>query len=228
MGRKHKDINERFIDNLRYQSFMLGDFKIDKLKRYLSSIEKFFNDKEEEILQKIKIWQNPENENEYYPYDFYLEDYIDFNSDFRKIKLESSFLASYSILEYHLKSMTEEYRVHFDLKITVNDLSGNNYILRSKNYLEKVIELDLSTLNEYWNEISKYQKIRNKIVHNESKIDNISSELSNEIRKMDGIELAIGGWLRLTDKVFIINFLELTEKYINKIIDLTEVKINKV
>ena len=52
----------------------------------------------------------------------------------------------------------------------IKDLSGRNYIDKSRKYMEKVIGIDLSETDNLWRKITMYQYIRNRIVHNNSSI----------------------------------------------------------
>ena len=134
-------------------------------------------------------------------------------------------MSSYSLFEHYFKSFSEIYTEFYDLKIKIDDLSGNNYIDKSKRYLEKVINLDLKSLINIWREITKYQRIRNKIVHNNARFNPNEKETINELSQLNGIDINQFGSINITDKKFIFNFWSLFNDYINGIIKLTEEKI---
>ena len=221
--RKTKE--ESFINSLEHSLFNVNHYRVDIIIDYLNAFEKYLKDKTSEIQDKISEWQNSEKEQEYSAIDYYLDDYTDYNSNFKKLKLESTFLSSYSVFEHYFKSFTEIYTKYYNLKIKMDDLSGNNYINKSKQYLEKVINLDLKNLNNIWREISKYQRIRNKIVHNNARFNPSEKEIINELSKLNGIDINVLGIINITDKEFIFNFWSLFNDYIGGIIKLTEEKI---
>lgn len=221
MSRRKKDSFDSFIDELNYSVFMVSEYKIDNIKDYLLTVEKYLIEKTSEISDKISEWQNSEKEQQYSGIEYYIEDYTNYNTNFKKLKLESTFLSSYSLFEHYLKSFTSIYTNYYSLKITVDDLNGNNYISKSKKYLEKVVNIDLEKTNPLWVKITKYQKIRNKIVHSNAKFSASETEIIKELSKMNGIEINSNGWIKLNDKQFIFDFLKLFEDYINGIIKIT-------
>ncbi|NRR93499.1 hypothetical protein HSX10_18150 [Winogradskyella undariae] len=222
---RRKTKEESFIDSLEHSLFNVNHYRIDIIIDYLHAFEKYLIDKTSEIQDKISEWQNSEKEQKYSAVDYYIGDYTNYNSNFKKLKLESTFLSSYSVFEHYFKSFSEIYTEYYNLKIKIDDLSGNNYINKSKQYLEKVINLDLKNLNSIWREITKYQRIRNKIVHNNAKFNPSEKETINELSKLNGIDINSFGLINITDKEFIFNFWSLFNDYINGIIKLTEEKI---
>ena len=217
--RKSKD--ELFIHELEESQFLVNHLRIDVIKDYLNQFDEYLKNKTKEINKNITEWQNSEKEKEYSAIDYYLGDYINYNSNFRKLKIESTFLSSYSLFEHFFKTFTEIYKNHYDLQLSIDDLNGNNYISKSKRYLEKVVNLNLESLNSDWKEITNFQKIRNKIVHNNGRFNPKEKETINELSKMGGIEINVLGLINLTDKEFILNFWKVFDKYISGIIKLT-------
>jgi hypothetical protein len=222
---RSKTKEESFIDSLEHSLFNVNHYRADIIIDYLNAFEKYLIDKTSEIQDKISEWQNSEKEQKYSAVDYYIDDYTNYNSNFKKLKLESTFLSSYSVFEHYFKSFSEIYSEYYNLKIKIDDLSGNNYINKSKQYLEKVINLDLKNLNNIWREITKYQKIRNKIVHNNARFNPSEKETINELSKLNGIDINGFGLINITDKEFIFNFWSLFNDYISGIIKLTEEKI---
>jgi hypothetical protein len=222
---RRKGKEDSFIDRLEYSLFMVDRYRIDIIKDYLFAFEKYLIDKTSEIQNNIYEWQNSEKELKYSGVDYYIDDYTNYNSNFKKLKLESTFLSSYSVFEHYFKSFSEIYTEYYNLKIKVDDLNGNNYINKSKQYLEKVINLDLEKLNNIWREITKFQRIRNKIVHNNGRFNPNEKETIKEFSTLKGIEINGFGLITLIDKEFIFDFWKLFDDYINGIIKLTEEKI---
>ncbi|WP_291136540.1 hypothetical protein [Flavobacterium sp. UBA7663] len=217
---------EAFINELEHSLYMINYYKIQVIKDYLKDFDKYLKERTDEIQDKIIDWEKSPKESNYSAIDYYIEDYTNYNSNFKELKLESVFLSSYSLFEHFFKTFALSYKNYYNLKLDIDDLSGNNYINKTKLYLEKVIVLDLSSLNSLWNKITKYQKIRNKIVHSNSRFNKSDKETIKELNKMDGIEINTYGLITMTDKKFILNFWNLFDEYINEIIEITKLKIN--
>lgn len=129
------------------------------------------------------------------------------------------------MFEYFFKNFTHIFKNYFNLRLEIDDLSGNNYINKSKVYLEKVVGIDLSSLNQLWKEITKYQRIRNKIVHNNGRFNKSESETIRELSKLNGIEINNFGVIIMNDQQFILDFWKLFDDYINGIIAITTLKV---
>ena len=131
------------------------------------------------------------------------------------------------MFEYFLKDFTNSYREYYNIEKSVSDLSGGNYIEKSKKYLEKVVGLDLGSTGRIWNKITFYQKIRNNIVHNNGEFRENQKELLKNIkRNIDGIDFKERKIL-LVDKVFIFSFWNLFDEYIEGIIKQTTEKMSE-
>ncbi len=219
---------ELFIDELDNSLFMISEYRIQVIKDYLTELDEYLKKRTIEIQNKIIEWQNSKKEEKYSGIDYYIDDLTNYNSNFKKLKLESTFLSSYSLFEHFFKSFTEIYKEYYELQLAVDDLNGNNYINKSKRYLEKVINLNLESLNPNWKEITNFQRIRNKIVHNNGQFNLKEKETINELSKMNGIEINAFGLITLTDKEFILNFWKVFDKYISGIIKLTTEKVKTI
>ncbi len=89
-----------------------------------------------------------------------------FTEVFPRILRYSSFLTCYSYLEFTLNRLCRSLEFNYHLKLT--DLADRG-VIRSYNYLTKVIQIPkVSKL--LWDRIKIYNKIRNKIAHNEGQL----------------------------------------------------------
>ncbi len=219
--------SELFVHRLRSHHFHVSEFKVQPIKDYLDQIDEFIEDKSKALDKKIVDWQSSDVEDRYPAIDHFYEDIMNYSENFIQIKLESTLLISYSMFEYFLKDFTNYYKEYYDINISVSDLSGGNYIEKSKKYLEKVVGLDLKSLGLIWNKITFYQKIRNRIVHNNGEFGKSETELLKNINThIDGIDFKARKIL-LSDKIFIFSFWNLFDDYIEGIIDQTLTKISK-
>lgn len=100
-----------------------------------------------------------------------------FKVHFPNLHRRSGLITLYSFLEVELNKLCEELRKESEIKLTLKDLSkASGDIERATNYLTKVIGLPWDKSQGVWSEIKKIQNIRNKIVHNDGKIDNQGNE----------------------------------------------------
>ncbi|WP_282039655.1 hypothetical protein [Saccharicrinis aurantiacus] len=81
----------------------------------------------------------------------------------------SIIISLYSFLEQSMLNLCEVSNKEKDLKI--DDISGKG-IFRLKKYLEKVVQIDFTEINDEWNEITKYNHLRNLFVHSSNSILN--------------------------------------------------------
>ena len=220
--RKNKE--SLFLEELwmYYEGFDL--FRIDLITDYLNEFEFYLNRKSEEIEEKIIIGQNSEKENQYSGYIFYEEEFLNYSIYFKRLKLESIFLSSYSSLESFLKSLIKPYQKYFDLIIDIDDLSGRNYIGKSKKYLEKIVGLDLRNGLPQWDKLTKYQWVRNRIVHNDSMTGEQNENFINQMSSLEGLEISKDKII-LSDKEFILGFWKTASEYFDVIHSATKIKI---
>lgn len=216
--------SEYFINRIKSSLFDENMYKIQPIKDYINQIDEFLETKGKDTEEKILEWQNSDVESKYPATDHYEEDMMNYYVNFKQIKLKSTFLISFSMFEYFLKDFTESYKYYYELELGIEDLSGGNYIERSKTYLRKVIGLDTSSLNQIWEKIKTYQWIRNKIVHNNGELTENDKNRIKEINKLGGVKIEKNKII-LNDKIFIFSFWDLFDQYIEGIIILT---INKV
>lgn len=152
----------------------------------------------------------------------------DFKRDeesFKKFLYNSQLLAYYAFFESWLKELCDcHYKLGFH-RITINDLSGKNYIEKSKLYLEKVGHFHLGNLIDEWNRIQNLQQIRNLIAHNNSNIIKDSNKLINQqpqyqlISNEKSIKLdSLTGDFYINEKGFLLDVLDLFQLYLSKII----------
>ncbi len=202
----------------------LFDFRIDLITDYLKVIDEYLIKKSEEYEQKIIDWESSDKENHFSGFNYYGEGFLNYNFHFRKLKLESVFLISYGSFESFLKLLTKIFKKYFNFKIDANDFKGQDYIEKSKNYYEKVIELNLNTGGTLWGKIKKYQGIRNRIAHNNSTVGDQNENYKNQISLINGVKI-IDNEILLYDKDFILSFWDSACKYISIIIEQIEAKI---
>lgn len=111
-------------------------------------------------------------------------------------------------------------------KVRVKDLGGNNYIEKSRRYLELVAEINLDDTNLEWQKITQIQKIRNCIAHNDANIVKDKSipidkqELYKILSDNNQVEFdKTNGDFYIKDPNFLLDTIALIRKYLVAIIE---------
>ncbi len=200
-------------------SIML-DFKFEPILAYLIESKNMIESKELELKRKIETWEakykpNPETPD---AYDYYEQDIINHNK-FPELLNNSMFLVIYSIFENHYQGLCKMAGNKINSKLSVKDISSHEgYIFQCKKYMEKVIGLELSSANNEWNEISKYQLIRNKIAHNNSQLNEVKNDLKHFIKIKPGIEyFKESSTIYINDIAFLISFIDVIKMYFDRL-----------
>jgi len=144
-------------------------FSISNLRKYQDAIESFLQ-KEKDILDKsynkglLEIKQNDKKSYNKLAFEYYKKsgDIVKtFPNNFR-----SSFLIQIiSFVEHELKTICSHNEIVKKTKYSIDDLKGNNDIIKAKIFLEKSCNIDFFELGKEWNFIINCKRIRNKFVH---------------------------------------------------------------
>lgn len=97
-------------------------------------------------------------------WDFHIDDYND-HLEFKTILLNSFFLSSFALFEYHLIEICERARVHHKTPFSVHDLRpGGPSLTETKKYLE-TLGVDFPVNSQRWQAITSHKWVRNRLVH---------------------------------------------------------------
>jgi hypothetical protein len=213
---------------------MLFDFTLDYVKKYIQDTAKIIEKEQEDISIKIKVYdrENPEDKQEviwddelgpiggYSGFDAYEGEVMKYH-EFIKILNSSTLVSIYAFLEHSLRDISTSTGFFRKKKIMPKD----NYIQKSKKYIEKVSEIDISDLENYWQKVIEFQRIRNLIVHNESnyRVDENKpiekQQCHNLITNFKGIGADNYGNFYIYDKDVLLGFCKLIEEFLDKLID---------
>lgn len=201
------------LASLQKHSSMFLKMEIDSLRNYLPLFEKYVlkdNEKIEEILTQWNKTLSKEfvSTPEYLSQKLYYEK-IQMASLFRN----STFINCFSLLENKLSDISRNAKEFLRLQFEESDLKDKG-IERSKNYLEKSIELKVTTRGE-WQKLKLYQSVRNALVHNKGQAKN-SSECSQIVNSLKGISKSADDYMYLSPE-FIPIFLDILESFLNSI-----------
>jgi hypothetical protein len=160
-------------------SFLRAEYTVDMIfsdiESYQNCIEPFLENEIKKIsdnFDKERVNKPKEYSDEYddWLFDIYLNEYHQFRNiitnNFRGLLITQII----SIIENELKLICNRYGTNNNQKFKVDDIVGNSDLEKCKTYLKKISEIDFGKFNEEWLFIKNCKIIRNKIVHNDSKV----------------------------------------------------------
>lgn len=222
------------IDKRKFKSVSIFKVFKDLIEFELKEIEGYLNEISTDLIEKQQRLEEDyknanaqvEDESEFNP-DFFFDDEIyKYFKVFPVYTFNPLLLTLYGQFETWLKKLCDlDHRKGFS-KVKVSDLAGNNYIDKSRKYLELIAEVNVSTSDPTWIRITEIQKIRNCIAHNNSSIrrnKQISiekQELYSVLLNDNRIELdKEKGDFYIKDKEFLFEVISLIKKYLFDLIE---------
>jgi hypothetical protein len=157
--------------------------------------------------------------------DYWSEEHIKFHEVFPTLFRQSTFISLYSFLETRLQSLCNNPQRTYSYKIKISDLSGENYIEKSKKYLKLVVGLNLDDLNTHWTNITNYQKIRNCFVHTNGNIMVDKTQPLNKqkfyeaVKKNTDLSINSSGEIKIENDTFLIKFIKVIEDYLTALLE---------
>lgn len=207
----------------------------------LKEIEEYINETSSELKAKQeKLDKDYEEANkeveedaEYDVHSFFEGDIHKYFKVFPIYTYNPLLLTLYGQFENWLKKLCDlDSRKGFS-KVRVKDLAGNNYIEKSRRYLELVAEIDLDDTKSEWQQITQIQKLRNSIAHNDA---NIIKDKSIPIEKQELYKTVLNdtrlefdktkGDFYIKEPQFLLDTIVVIKKYLVTVIE--KIKAKKV
>lgn len=141
----------------------------------------------------------------------------------------TTFTSCVSIFEFYLQQLCHILTVKGS--ITLDDLSGRSYIVKAKTFLIKSAGIDLQPQEHLWDRLFLHAQLRNKIVHEQSKvkISSQKSELYTKLKSLDGLTFTqideTTAVIKIEDTIFIDRYIDDAAKYLRFVIDAVRQKI---
>jgi len=148
----------------------------ETLKKYLSRMEDYLQKATEQFEARIsrqKKTLTPEQLSEFEIDD--VEEYAYYYDEFPKILRNHLLVSAYSLFEYDMKAICRSIKDKQNIRISLSDLKGN--LLEQVKLYWRLANLDLPCDQDTWEEISKYCKVRNCIVHDSGLIKRDDKDL---------------------------------------------------
>lgn len=136
------------------------DLQLESFREYIALTEEtVIKDIEKQIKAYNKFLEEASEIEIEHIHDF-VDHEIKINT--RQLYYHSLFISLYSFLERKMFQLCRISEPNQSLKI--KDISGEG-VFKFYTYIKKVLKIDLDALNTEWTEITKYNKLRNRIVH---------------------------------------------------------------
>ncbi len=203
----------------------------------IDSFREYIIDSRNNIKKQQNIFNEMiETEKKKYPenidglLEHYEEQYYQINKFYPATFNNSTLLSLYSLFEFNLKSLCITVQDCEEMKIKLDDINGEGYISKSKKYLNLVVGLDLNELEQTWEKITFFQRLRNCIVHFNSNIKKKKNQvvknldIYKEIENNPYLKIDDRGTFIISDDKFLLDILDLINIYLKTIIKKLEVR----
>lgn len=157
------------IDRRRFKGMSLFSILAEKIKseledfkNYVSEIDEDLRSKQVELEKKYEeVTKELSEEEQRMVHDYFEDDIHKYFRVFPTYTFNPLLISIYGYFESQLKKLCElDHRRGFS-NIQVSDLAGNNYIEKSRRYLNLIAGISLTSLDKTWQRIVEIQKIRN-------------------------------------------------------------------
>lgn len=183
------------------------NISIDALKSLSTNQEKTLSDIEQDFQKQIDEDQNLKTE---YGSDFYTHVYETEGftiNELRKLQRYSIILSTHSFFEGKLKSLCEKIEHEFDFKIKIGDLKNNDDLQLYWTFLEKVYNIDMSSVEEFFTPIKQQKIVRNIIAHQEGFFGLLQFKKIQFLKGLEHEELFEGKYIILITNDEYLNYL---------------------
>lgn len=218
-SRKEQLNNNLFLELHNLSIFY--DFKFDPIKAYLQHTQNLIQGIELGVKDKINKWDRSKGSNKEIPdgFDIYEHEVIT-TGEFRSILSNSIFLTTYGLFENEFKRICVYSAEIQKSLLRPKDLHGYNYIDQCRRFITKVLDVNLEKLNTEWDEISKFQTLRNSFAHNDGILKDKSEKNIEFIKRTKGLSLdEVTYKINIEDNEFLIYLIEKLVKFLNLIIN---------
>lgn len=225
-------INQEYI--ISTNSRLIFNEKIKYISEILEKTKSDFIENDEEIESRFWLEHKIEDQTDLSndDFEFYnslLESYKDKHKHLPQILYKSLIVSIYSIIETTLSELIKATELKVSKKIKYKHLRNTgNEIENYLNFFKLIYDLDFTELNEYLEEIKYYADIRNNIVHYNGNLKGDNQGRKSRIKKFiennKTIEIESNENIFIKDCQFIIDFLNLTEKFSYKLFDNYKIK----
>lgn len=210
--------NKSQFNSKGFQYIIDVDFQLSSFYEYIRITEETI---EKEVSKKLLEYERVLKE----AIEEDIEPFVDFADYETKINTQqlyynSIFISIYSFLERKMLQLCKFAEPNYSIKI--NDLSGEG-VVKFEAYLKKVVGIDMQKLNTEWEQIKKFNILRNHLVHSVLPEVVISENTKKKIKMLKSIkgltfkENEEIFEFQITDKKILIDFCKIIGTYLDGI-----------
>lgn len=176
---------------------------LEKIEEYAEFVEKEINEKAKKQEKDLALMDGidvlDEEEAKEAVEDFKAE-ILKYTVDFTSIARSSSLIHLYSFAEhqlitfcnYHAKEQTEKFKEKKDGKaVTIN----------ARKYLQEVVGMDFSDIEDHWKLLDNIRKIRNYFVHSVGEVEETETSKKKAIEETEGVSIGEYNKIHLEKKL---------------------------
>lgn len=157
---------------IKFDDKLFDTVQLDRITHEWGLYRRFLDLQTQRMVQSEEEWEKAIDAEAAQITDAYSRaDFYEYHSDeyeerlqFREILMYSFFSASFAQFEKHLLMICTRAQRRCNSSFAVDDLKSNSAMTRAKAYLSK-LGIRFPSKGEEWAEISRYGRIRNKIMH---------------------------------------------------------------
>lgn len=209
--------NKKIFDHPTFSYVLEIDLPLIAFDEYIKATDDFIESIDKKLKKNEEFLEKATREEIEQLFD-YIEHEISRST--YHLYFRSMFISMYSFLErktYQLCKLGEHSQT-----LKIKDLSGEG-VNRCYRYLKKVLNVDMALLNSQWQEIKKYNLLRNELVHNPTSIIEDTKENATKIQILKSIkELSVSydddGFIFTIDDISLLHeFQDTTDKFLSGI-----------
>lgn len=146
-----------------------------EFKGYMAFMESYIESSANDLenrYQQLDLNKYEKSDPEYHSHliDSYSERWFEINRYYPHNFRASFLVQMFSVIEYELKKICDHYHIISKTDFSISDLKGSSDLEKAQLFLKKSCKIDFIDLQDDWNRINLMRKIRNRIVHHQSKI----------------------------------------------------------
>lgn len=172
-------MKEEWFHKERFQVWI--DLNLRNLRELTDTVEELLENK----TKNFKSWVGKEaskisQEKQEEFYELYIDEYHQLSKIFPNILRSSLFIMHYAFFESQLSNLCKSLQKQFSYPIKLTELRGKG-IDRAKDYMKKIGKIiNFPDQTPAWNNIKRYEDIRNFVMHKASKLDE-----SKQVKKVE-------------------------------------------
>lgn len=205
-----------------------ADLEFDALYTFVAKTTELYQEWEKRLNQDYSTVMISADQNEPFLRQAFQRT-LESKDNMHSLLYNTTFTSCVGVFEHFLQELCKILTIKES--ITLDDLKGGSYILKAKVFLTKCAGINLQPEERLWARIFLHAELRNKIVHEQSKVKiNLQKNtLYNRLQALEGLSITpVNGTvalIKIDNADFIVRYIGDTAKYLRFVIDAVRLKI---